>query len=428
MDIETFAEIFGSLIMSAVSMRAAVSTYSFARRRVQIAKRESDHIEAFKALAANRRKEIDAARTDHDLAWNGKRKFRILHRQYENQMQDICSFYIAPYDNRPLPPYLPGQFLTFELQIPGHAQPVTRCYSISDSCADPRRYRITVKRLTAPCGAPQATPPGLSSVYFHDHLQEGEIVQAFAPAGEFYLDERSDKPVVLVAGGVGITPIISMLKALVRSSSQRQIWLFYGVRNRCEHAMYAELQQIVRDHPKIRMLTAYSRPERSCRIGVDYDFKGHISVEQIRFVIKNRDCQFYICGPEKMIQSITQGLARYGIPADDIRFESFGSAVTGKSESEGSGVTQSLVRAFDVKFTRTGKTARWTPGSGTLLDLAEANGVKARFACRQGVCGTCVARIRSGKVNNVRPPGREPDTGYCYPCIAQPNSDVSVDI
>lgn len=428
MDIATFAETFGALIVGAVLLRAAASTYSFTRRKVRIAKLENDHIEEFRVLADSRLEEIETEREHQALSWEGRRKFRIVQRKYENQKQDICSFYLAPCDNRPLPPYHPGQFLTFELSVPGQAQPVTRCYSLSDCSADQRRYRVSIKRLSAPDDAPEATPPGLLSAYFHDQLPEGGVVKAFAPAGDFCLDQRSDKPVVLVAGGVGITPIMSMLNALVLSKSQREIWLFYGVGNRSEHAMYADLQQMVRDHPNIRMLIAYSRPDQSCHKGVDYDFEGHISVEHIRLVIKERECEFYICGPEQMMRSITQGLAQHGVPSVDIRFESFGSATAGMADSEGGNAAQTQARAFNVRFTRAGKTVKWTPDAGTLLELAEANGVKARYGCRQGICGTCVARIKNGKVDYVRKPGKEPDAGSCYPCIAQPKSDVTLDI
>lgn len=429
MDIATFAEIFGALIVGAVSLRAVASIYSFTRRKARIAKLEKDHIEEFRALADSRLEKIEAGCEQHALSWEGTRKFSIVERKYENQKQDICSFYLAPCDNWPLPPYRPGQFLTFELPVPGQAQPVTRCYSLSDCSADQRRYRVSIKRLSAPDDAPEATPPGLLSAYFHDQLPEGEVVKAFAPAGDFCLDQRSDKPVVLVAGGVGITPIMSMLNALVSSRSQREVWLFYGVGNRGEHAMYADLQQIVRDHSNIRMLIAYSRPGRSSHKGVDFDFEGHISVEHIRLVIKERDCEFYICGPEKMMRSISQGLERHGVPSVDIRFESFGRLATaGMTDSEGGNAAQTQTRAFSVRFARAGKTVNWTPDAGTLLELAQANGVKARCACRQGICGTCVARIKNGKVDYVRKPGKEPEAGYCYPCIAQPKSDVTLDI
>lgn len=414
--------------MGAVSLRAAATTYSFARRKVWISRLETNHINEFRAIVERRLGEIETERKRLALSWEGKRKFRIVGRKYENQRQDICSFYLAPYDHRPLPPYFPGQFLTFEMLVPGQAQPVTRCYSLSDCSADPSRYRITVKRLSAPGDAPEATPPGLMSAYFHDHLNEGAIVRAFAPAGNFCLDERSDKPVVLVAGGVGITPIMSMLNALVRSGSTREVWLFCGARNRSEHAMQADLRKIAGDHANIRMLVAYSRPGQSCQRGVDYDFEGHICVEHIRLVIKERDCEYYICGPEQMMQSITQGLANHGVPADDIHFESFGPATAGKEEREADTLEETQAREFKVQFTRTGKTVKWTPGAGTLLELAEANGVKTRFACRQGICGTCMARLSNGEVDYVRKPGSEPDAGSCYPCIALPKSDVTLDV
>jgi len=428
MDIAAFAETGGALIVGAVSLRAAVSAYSFAGRRARFAKFETDYLEKFETLAASLLKKNETEKEQRTPSWNGKRKFRIARREYVNQKKDICSFYLVPYDNRPLPPFSPGQFLTFELRIPGQQQPVTRCYSLSDAPTDRRYYRLSIKQLDAPAEAPDGTPPGLSSTYFHDHLSDGEIVEAYAPAGEFCLDQASGRPVVLIAGGSGIAPIMSMLNWLVSSKSKREIWLFYGIRNRSEHAMYDHLRLIVQRHSNIRMLVAYSQPGRRCQKGIDYQLKGHISAEHIRLVVKDRACEYYICGPGQMMDSMSQGLKAHGVPLADIRFESFGPASAGAVDSEGGETLQAGAQTFNVMFARSGKSVKWTPAAGSLLELAEDNGVKTRFACRQGICGTCVARIRNGKVGYTRKPGKEPDAGSCYPCIAQPKSDVTLDI
>lgn len=134
----------------------------------------------------------------------GFRPFRVLRRVIEDEAGQVCSFYLAPEDGQPLPPYKPGQFLTFRLDaaaMPGGA-PLTRCYSLSDA-PHPDHYRVSIKRVPAPAGS--GLPPGRSSSFFHDRVQPGATLQLRAPSGHFHL-EAGDSPVVLIAGGIGITP------------------------------------------------------------------------------------------------------------------------------------------------------------------------------------------------------------------------------
>jgi hypothetical protein len=146
---------------------------------------------------------IDEKRLENEkakLSWNGFRKFRIVSK--EKETKDITSFYLAPHNGKPLPGFLPGQFLTFQFHIPGQAQPVVHCYSLSDSPYHPDRYRISIKKVPASRDEPSA-PPGLVSSYFHDSLNEHDIVDVKAPSGHFYLNMNEKKPVVLLSGGGG---------------------------------------------------------------------------------------------------------------------------------------------------------------------------------------------------------------------------------
>lgn len=154
-----------------------------------------------------------AARSD--AAWIGWREFRVARREFEDAARTQCSFYLEPVDGAPLPPFKPGQFLTFSIDLPATgsgtaARTITRCYSLSDR-PDPARYRITVKRVPAPAEPPEAEP-GLSSNHFHDRVQVGDVLRVKAPAGHFFIDPDPALPAVLVAGGIGITPMMSMLR------------------------------------------------------------------------------------------------------------------------------------------------------------------------------------------------------------------------
>ena len=173
--------------------------------------------------------------------WSGLRKFRIRDKIQDGG--DICSFYLVPHDGKALPPFAPGQYLTFNLRLPDRDKPLVRCYSLSDSPFQTDYYRVSIKRQGPPPREPEA-PPGLGSYYFHDELNTGDIVDVKAPSGNFFLDLSKHGPVVLIGGGVGLTPMLSMLNAICESGSQRETWLFYGVRNGDEHIVREHLEAL----------------------------------------------------------------------------------------------------------------------------------------------------------------------------------------
>ena len=134
------------------------------------------------------RRELDAKQAN--LAWSGFRKFKVVSKVQETI--DITSFYLAPHDGRELPGFLPGQYLTFQIPAPSQPKPVVRCYSLSDSPYHPDRYRVSIKRVLPPRDNPSA-PPGLVSNYFHDSLNENDIVDVKAPGGSFYLRHDQER-------------------------------------------------------------------------------------------------------------------------------------------------------------------------------------------------------------------------------------------
>ncbi|MEO5719300.1 MAG: FAD-binding oxidoreductase, partial [Chthoniobacterales bacterium] len=180
-------------------------------------------------------RDLRRKRSDDALPWNGFRKFLVSKKVMESK--DVCSFYLTPHDQKRLSGFLPGQYLTFQLEIPGNARPVIRCYSLSDG---PRTdgYRVSIKKI--PPAKPEL-PPGIVSSHFHDNIKEGDILDVKAPGGKFYLDPEVTENVVLIGGGIGVTPVLAMLNTLISLGSTRQIWFFYGLRNRAEHVMKDQL-------------------------------------------------------------------------------------------------------------------------------------------------------------------------------------------
>ncbi len=236
-------------------------------------------------------------------AWSGWRDFLVAERSYEDRANTQCSFCLEPLDRAPLEPFKPGQFLTFSLPASDSIRSsasngtITRCYSLSD-CPGETSYRITVKRISAPAAAPQA-PAGVASSYLHDRIQIGDVVKIRAPAGRFYLDTESPLPIVLVAGGIGITPMLSMLLWCANEQPQRSLHLYYGVRNGEDHAFKATLQSAAARFEHFKLCVAYSRPTPSDIPGADFHHAGRVDVNLIRATLPHGRHQFYVCGPRR---------------------------------------------------------------------------------------------------------------------------------
>ena len=220
--------------------------------------------------------------SDKTQPWSGFRKFRVDGKVLE--AESCCSFYLAPHDGRPLPAYLPGQYLTFRLQVPGQPKELTRCYSLSDSPDHSDYYRVTIKRIPPPGNKPDA-PPGIVSGHFHERIQVGDILDVKAPSGHFHLDPEHRSPVVLVGGGIGVTPALSMLNYLATAPSKREVWFFYGIRNSREHMLKDALQEIAAEHENIHIVVCYSDPLPDEQIGEDYQYGERVSVDLFKRVL-----------------------------------------------------------------------------------------------------------------------------------------------
>ena len=382
------------------------------------AKLEAELLQA-KIKSIMDRRELEAKQVK--LAWNGFRKFKIISKVKETD--DITSFYLSPHDGRELPGFLPGQFLTFQIPVPNQAQPVIRCYSLSDSPFHSDRYRVSIKRVPAPRDNPSA-PPGLISTHFHDVLNENDIVDVKAPSGHFSMSMTKSSPVVLLAGGVGITPLLSMLNAITEMASQREVWFFLGVRNKKEHVMKEHLEMVARENENVRLNVFYSAPAETDVLSEDYHVKGRVNVENIKVILPSSNFDFYICAPPPMVKDLRKDLADWGVPKKNIHFEAFGPAtVKGCKADTGKGDSAKI----DIQFEKSGKTLTWDSKAASLLDFAEANGVPIDSGCRAGNCGTCLTAIKSGKVELVGEPGSKPEEGSCLACISVPKENLTLD-
>jgi nitric oxide dioxygenase len=245
--------------------------------------------------------------------WTGWREFRVEHKERESDI--ITSFVLRPADDGPVMRHRPGQYLTFWLEIPGRHS-VKRNYSIS-SAPNGQTYRISVKR----------EPRGIASGWLHDSAAPGAALKAAPPAGEFFMRQVLARPVVLVSGGVGLTPMMSMLETLAERHPGLPAHYVHGTRDGSTHAMGARARALAAGSGgAIKVATFYERPRPEDRRGADFDEEGLITVDWLRSNTPMAEADYFLCGPRAFLRSFVSGLARAGVASDRIHYEFFGPA------------------------------------------------------------------------------------------------------
>ena len=209
------------------------------------------------------------------------------------------------------------------------------------------------------------------STFFHEQVNEGDILDVKVPSGRFYLDMTARTPVVLVGGGVGVTPMLSMLNAVAQSGSRREAWFFLGVRNSGEHIQKAHLEEIAAKNPHIRLHICYSDPGPDDKAGRDHHHAERVSVKLFKQLLPSTAYDFYICGPPPMMSSLTQGLKEWGVPDDHVHFEAFGPAsVKAVAPAVAPAAVATTAQTFQINFARSGKVLAWDQKMQSLLDFA----------------------------------------------------------
>jgi ferredoxin-NADP reductase/MOSC domain-containing protein YiiM len=358
-------------------------------------------------------------------AWQGFRAFIVDRKVPESQT--ITSFYLVPEDGEPLSVYMPGQFLTFKLSIPGHHKPLIRTYSLSDSPGHPEYYRVTIKR------EPMPEDSSIVSVsnYFNDHVNPGTRLQVGAPRGVFFLDPKEETPVVLLSGGVGLTPMISMLNTIAASEGKRPVWFVHGTRNGIHHAMCKHMRRVAADNDNVTVHIRYSQPRPEDLKGRDYDSTGHVDIDLLKKLLPFKDMDFFLCGPPPFMKSLVKDLREWGVQEERIRFELFGPASLLQEGTRPKELKKKLdegEEAFEVVFLQSGTTARWDPEYENLLNFAEVQGVFPDFSCRSGICHTCMYELLEGEVEYVFEPLDPPYPGQTLLCCSRPKSNLVIDV
>jgi len=267
------------------------------------------------------------------------RPFRV--RAKVRESANITSFHLEPADGEPAWQALPGQYLT--LRLPLEDGPLLRTYSVSGDTADARSMRISVKREDPPPASPDA-PPGRGSCWLHDHAVEGTLLEVAAPRGRFVLDRQSARPVVLLCGGVGQTPLLSMLHAL--ANGERDVWYLHACENGEVHALGSEVEALIargkgrlHHHVVYRSSTRRTDPATGLAEATSVTVHGHddrpatarctyglIDKTLLQSLLPLDDYDCYLCGPPAFMAALYRLLIELGVPDARIAHEFFGKA------------------------------------------------------------------------------------------------------
>jgi ferredoxin-NADP reductase len=364
--------------------------------------------------------------------WNGK--LRVL-RTFD-ETPEVRTFRLEYPDGASLPfVYLPGQFLDLTVTIDG--KPVKRSYSIASSPTERDYFEITVKR----------EPFGLMSGYLHERVKEGGELDIAAPAGRFTFTGTEANSIVLIGGGVGITPLMSVIRYLTAHGWPGEIVLLYSFRQPQDFIFHEELEYLQRRNPNLRVIAAVTRRGQTPWIGLEGRFTKEIIAYSLPKIATYR---VHLCGPPPMMEAIRGMLLELGVPKDQIKTEAFGTdqrkpasaarPVTGIAAIDAPSTAARRVNGIQpavasgakiptVTFTRSGKSAPMPPGT-VLLEVAESADVNIDYSCRVGTCGTCKTKLVSGRVTMEVEEGLEPgekELGWILACQAKATADIAVE-
>ncbi|WP_223455194.1 MULTISPECIES: pyridoxamine 5'-phosphate oxidase family protein [unclassified Pseudomonas] len=343
--------------------------------------------------------------------WRPLRVARI-----EAQSHSIRSIYLEPADGAGLPLFQAGQHLPLRFNIDGDVH--IRTYSLSSAPSDDF-FRISVKR------------DGRVSTYLHEQIRVGDLLEARAPQGHFTVAPHERRPLVLLAAGVGITPLLSMLREVVyqglRTRRIRPTWFIQSSRTLADQPFRRELDRLLEDAgDAVRVVRLLSQPEPEAVQGEDFDLSGRIDVALLKDLLTVEDydqLDFVVCGPGSFTQALYDGLRELDIRDSRIHAETFGPSTLRRRPDPDAVVIEqppAATTSVPVVFQRSAKEARWQPEGGSLLELAESRGLRPEFSCRGGSCGTCKTRLISGQVHYPLPPAEVPDDGQVLICCAIP--------
>jgi len=308
----------------------------------------------------------------------------------------IKSFHLKPQSGQS-PRFKAGQFLTLQVRVNG--QQASRTYTVSSAPAD-QNYRISVKRELE-----QSSNKVSVSNFLHDQVSVGDSLNIKAPTGNFTFDSKQARPAVLLSAGVGITPMISMLRygltEGLRHRKLRPITFIHVAKDHQQRAFFDEVNQLATNSSGL--VTAYwllTNTTKALKPGKDYHQQGRLDKEFLQAVLAIDDYDFYLCGPVGFMQASYDLLTDLGVQDNRIYAESFGPASLVRTNEviSNSSKQVAVAREAIIEFTDSKLEQSWSQNDGSLLEFAEAHGLQPEFSCRSGQCGACKVAIQSGSV------------------------------
>ena len=341
----------------------------------------------------------------------------------DRESAGVLSFSMQRADGHPLAAALPGQYVVVRLKSDASGATFFRSYSLSGPLST-ERYRISVK----------IEPNGAAGKYLSEHLRVGDRLDVSSPRGSFVL-QPGERPIVLLSAGIGATPVLAMLHALVAAASTRQIMWLHTARDGQHHPFAAEARRLMRSLTNGCTYVCYTRPNSIDKMGEDFNAIGRFSQSAFSELGLPPDADAYLCGPTQFMADMKEALTALGIAPQRIYIEIFNGG-----ESMTPGVVDATTHpphmpAADVNtgslvsFARSGISAHWDASRyASILEMAEACDVPVRWACRTGVCHNCESGLVSGAVAYDPQPLDNPADGNVLVCCSQPLGDVVVDL
>lgn len=359
------------------------------------------------------------------------RRFRVTRRTQESA--SIVSFELVPVDGAALPPFVAGQFITLRLQL-SSGERLLRTYSLSGDPADATRWRISVKREAGADNVPE----GRGSSYLHARVHVGDELDLAGPSGAFVCSDDITRPVVLMSGGVGLTPLVSMLHRLraMDGAHGRRVHFIHACENGGVHAFRDEVRAVAVAHPNVQVHFCYRIPSVEDRALKHFDSEGLISKDTLQSLLPLDDYEVYLCGPPAFMQANWRLLRGLGIARERIHYEFFGPATvleeepvpatSGKAAIVEATKPESAASLATVRFHPLAEPVVWDPACASLLDFAEKLGYEPAFSCRTGICNSCVTGLIDGEVEYTEEPLEPPSQGTVLLCCAKPAGCVTL--
>jgi ferredoxin-NADP reductase len=349
--------------------------------------------------------------------WEGRKTFKVI--ELKKEADNVTTITFQSNSEGYLPDYEPGQHITVSCcPMSDSEEIVTRAYSLTGPAFvhDRKTYSISVRHQKATDEKGEYVE-GIMSSYINTHLQIGKDVELTPPGGNFIVPLNAVQPVVIFAGGIGITPFISYLESINPQAEGPEIWLFYANQNSRLHAFKKRIAELNASIDRLKVINIYNQP-LDCDIpGLDYDRAGYVGAGDVEAYLIENNARYYMCGPQPMMDAISRGLQERGVPAFAIFYEIFRSPAK---------INNDPSLRHKVIFAKSGRTEIWTTDKGTLLNFGEKLGIQMPSGCRVGQCESCSTRVIAGNVQHLN--GVEPsDEGACLTCQCIPAGDITID-